>query len=48
MQSTLIWYSQEEQAAKAEFVRRTLVIVLFDGRDTSFKPQWQNRSVSET
>lgn len=47
MQSPLIWYSQEEQAAKAERVRRSLVIVLFDGRDTSFKPQWQNRSVSE-
>lgn len=47
MRSALIWYSQEEQAARAEFVRRPLVIVLFDGRDTSFKPQKQNRSVSE-
>lgn len=47
MQSALIWYSQEEQAAKAEFVRRFLVIVLFDGRDTSFKSQWQNRSLLE-
>lgn len=47
MQSALIWYSLEEQAVRAEFVRRSLVIVLFDGKDTSFKPQRQNRSVSE-
>lgn len=47
MQSALLWYFQEEQPAKAEFVRRFLVIDLFDGRDTSFKSQWQNRSLSE-